>query len=435
MKKTYTRIIFTGIALMIMLLGIIPSHVKAATTNPNTPELSISFLNQDPDPAEPGNYFKVRFKVENIGLANANNVDLKIVPNYPFDLYQDSDTKTISSISARQTGSEAVYADYNLKVDEKALPGAHQIDMMYRINNGAWTKFDPITVNVKQHEVVVSLSSVSTTPESVKQGDKFNLKLNFENLANTPVKYLNVKLGLVSVLSSTTSVTVTELPFSPVSSSNEQTFELLNPGQQITAGFNLIVDSDAVSKVYKIPVTFSYNDPSNNNYTKQSYISIVVGDTPELTANIDSSEVYKTGMQGKITVKFVNKGLNDIKFLYAALNPAEDYTMLSPIQVYVGKVSSDDYQTIDYELFVKDTAKDKITLPLMLEYKDINNNEYVANVSLDVTLYSSSEAQKLGLEKQNLTFVYVIVLVLLVAGYFFYRGHRKKKKASAAANK
>jgi hypothetical protein len=201
----------------------------------------------------------------------------------------------------------------------------------------------------------------------------------------------------------------------------------VNPGQGVTASFDLVADPDAASKVYKIPVSYAYTDPSNVNYTKQNYISIMVGDTPELTSYLDSSTIYKEGTTGEVIVKFVNKGLNQIKFLYAKLMPTDDYDVLSPTSVYVGKIDSDDYETVSYKLYVKKGVKDHIDLPLTLEYKDVNNNDYSQNATLSLRIYSTDEAVKVGLESKSNLVPVLVILVLAVGGYITYRKFRKRK--------
>ncbi len=429
-KFKFSGYIFSSFVLLMLTFSILSvcltKNVKAGTGD--VPVLAISLLNQDPNPVEPGNFFKLRFKIENSGYAEAKNVQFEILPEFPISIYQDSTTKNITSISPAQLANEAVNIDFNLKVDSNALPGEHQLNIKYKVEGGYWTKIDPITISVKQHDVIVSLNSVNFTPQIAKPGDELSLKLNLQNLADTQVRYLTIKLGLVSVITTSTSVTKTELPFSPVSSTDTVIFPTLGPKQEVSAEFNLIVDPDAKSKVYKIPVTYTYTDLSNIDYSKENYISVVVGDTPDMLVNLESSKVYKSGMQGEVTVKFINKGLNDVKFLYAKLNPTDDYDLLTPTKVYVGKVDSDDYSTVQYRIYVKDTAKDKITLPLTIEYKDINNNDYTKDLVLDVKLYSTKEALKLGLENRNQTWIYILIVIIIIAAFIFFRSRKKKNK-------
>ena len=67
-------------------------------------------------------------------------------------------------------------------------------------------------------------------------------------------------------------------------------------------------------------------------------------------------------------------------------------------------------------------------MPLSVEYKDANNNEYAKEINLPLKLYSGSEAKSLGLKKGNSTVGILIVVVIVIVGFLFYRRWRKKKK-------
>ena len=131
MKRKFFAIL---VAALVVFVGALTVYTASSQTY-NSPELSITFLNQDPDPAEPGNFFKARLKIENIGLGEARNLELEILPEYPFSIYQDSTVKKVASISPRQKESEAVYAEYSLKIDGSAIPGTHEIKMNHRTDH------------------------------------------------------------------------------------------------------------------------------------------------------------------------------------------------------------------------------------------------------------------------------------------------------------
>ena len=68
--------------------------------------------------------------------------------------------------------------------------------------------------------------------------------------------------------------------------------------------------------------------------------------------------------------------LIDIKFLNVKLDKAEGYKVLSPYEVYIGNIDSDDYETADFKINVDKASKEKVILPLTIEYNDANNQEY-----------------------------------------------------------
>jgi len=129
-----------------------------------------------------------------------------------------------------------------------------------------------------------------------------------------------------------------------------------------------------------------------------------------------------------MTVKIVNKGLPDMKFVNVRLFNSSKYRIISPSEVYIGNIDSDDYETADFKLYIEKNSDKKVILPLAVEYKDANNKNYKNIVNLELPLYSSSEAKKLGLSEGNGNFKWVLLVILAAAGFFGYRYWKKKKK-------
>jgi len=83
-----------------------------------------TFVNQIPDPAEPGGLVELRWKVENFGGTEVDNLLIELLPEFPFSLLAGDDGKReIGSVHARQIGEEGVVLFYRIKVDEDAVEG------------------------------------------------------------------------------------------------------------------------------------------------------------------------------------------------------------------------------------------------------------------------------------------------------------------------
>ena len=65
-------------------------------------------------------------------------------------------------------------------------------------------------------------------------------------------------------------------------------------------------------------------------------------------------------------------------------------------------------------------------LQFILEYRDVNNNEFREEKTIQLKVYSDVEAKKLGLEKENFNWVFVILIAIVFLLIYFYR--RKKRK-------
>jgi len=382
-------------------------------------DVSITMVNHDPDPAEAGRYVTVRFKVENTGAEIAKDVVIELLPKYPFSLDPgESAVKSIGSVRSRQAGDTGVIEDYRLKVDENALEGDNEIELRYMANNEAWIKLEPFDIEVNPHDILLSIDSVDA-PKMIKPGEENKVNINLKNLALTFIKEIKVTLDLDG------------LPMATIGSTNRKIIKQIEADSEATVGFNLMAESDAESQLYKVPIEIEFFDRLGTFYTKNETVGLIVGAEPDLSVIIDDSEIYSSEGTGDVTIKFTNKGVTDIKFLNIVLKNGK-YSILSAEEVYVGNIDSDDYETADFKLKLDKIKGEDVILPLLLEYKDANNNEYSEKINLLLKLYSSSDAKAIGVKKGNSKVGIVIVLVIVVGGFFIYRRWRKKKKGQKA---
>ena len=173
-----------------------------------------------------------------------------------------------------------------------------------------------------------------------------------------------------------------------------------------------------------------YSDNLGKKYFKNSTIGIIVGAKPELSLTLDESTIYERKKAGELVIKIVNKGATDIKFASLKLMPGKDYDILSSDEVYLGNIDSDDFETADFKIYAGSPKEDRINIPLALEYKDANNNDYSTNANLALKIYSSSEAKRFGLKAGNGLVGNMVVILIVAVGLFYYLRHKKRKNKS-----
>ena len=181
--------------------------------------------------------------------------------------------------------------------------------------------------------------------------------------------------------------------------------------------------------MYKVPISLHYLDELGKGYSINATIGLTIGAVPDLSITLDDSEIFESGKAGEIVIKVVNKGLTDVKFMNIQLAESDDYRILSTDEFYLGNIDSDDFETAEYNLFIEKSRIKQVKLPLVLEYKDANNNEFKDRIELKLSLYSASEAKKFGLTTSNRFVGIFIIIIVVVAGLFYYRKYKKKKKA------
>jgi hypothetical protein len=415
------KIILFGLMIVILLSSVVYGVrvLSGLTAYPIRSHyiMKITMINQIPDPAEPGKYVDIRFKFENNGSKVAEDLVAEILPQYPFSLDPGTNAvKSLGSINPRQKGDNGVIVKFRLRVDKDALEGQSEIKLRYKTSENIWITLPEFKVNIQPYDAILLLDKVKSSPEAITPGEKASIDITFKNIAEILLKKIRVKMKLGAT------------PLAPIGSTNEKAIEKIDKKEEAKIRFDLIAEPDAKSGVYKVPVEFLYYDNLGNSYNRNSTIGLIIGSEPDLSVNIDSTTVYQKGKAGSVTIKIVNKDVNEIKFLNMKLAESEAYTIISSNMEYVGNIDSDDYETAEFKIFVKKTEEKKVILPITLEYRDANNMEFVNKVNLELPLYSTSEAKQLGLVKGNGKIGFIVIILVVGVGLFIYHRWKKRKK-------
>ena len=266
----------------------------------------------------------------------------------------------------------------------------------------------------------VSITDVSSTPTEVVPGEVVNIVIDIENIFDYDVTNLNVKLDLSGE----------NVPFAPYQSSSEKFLDELDEGDEDDFKFKLIALPSTRTGIYKIPVEISYNYEGENDTVlegqKQELISVTVNSEPELKVSLDDSVVLVKGGENVFTLKIVNSGLSDVKFLYVSVGNAAGLKFLSEKEQYIGDIDSDDFDSVDYNVVVNADASNSITLPVTLTFMDATNKEFIETANVVLKTYSLKEARELGLVKKPKVIPYLVVGVFVIG--FFVRRYLKKRK-------
>jgi len=267
----------------------------------------------------------------------------------------------------------------------------------------------------------LTITSTTSNPTEVQPGEKISLTLNIENNLNEDIDNVVVSLGLTS----TTKV----IPFAPYQSSNEYRIDEILEGDKEKARFDLISFSDSESGTYTIPVKVSYNLENGTLISNQEIglVTAIINAKPSIELSLENNALIK-GTNGKISIKIINSGMGESKFLSIKLNPINGIKMISSNKVYIGSVESNDFDSADFDVFININSLSTINLPVELTYTDSMNNQITENKIVTLTTYTQEEAIKMGLVKKNNSLLIILSLILVVIVFLFYKRSRKKKK-------
>ncbi|NOR85494.1 hypothetical protein GQ473_05240 [archaeon] len=398
---------FLGIFLLAVLL--LPfANANAATSA----TLDVSVLRYEPTPTEPGQYFDVWFKVDNTGGTVATNAVLTLVPNFPFS----TDDNPITEIGILNP-LDSTTIKYRIRVADNAIEGMSDIDVTYSANpKTSIIVSKSFEIEVRTSDAQIGINSIKTTPNEFLPGEVGAVTLVIKNLADSTLKDITVKLDLTSTLT----------PFAPIETSTLKNIKTMNGGQSNTIIYNVIATPEAVSGVYKVPVTITFKDLVGTEYTSTEIISLIVGGTPQILTNIEPETTFLSGSTGDVRANIINKGLVDIKYVTVKVNPNGNFELLSNDEVYIGNIDSDDFDSATFKLHVMSEFSGELIVPTTVSYMSANNKAFEKTHDLKMRVYSVDEAKNLGLIASGSSSTTTIIVVLVV-GFLIYRWNKKRK--------
>ncbi|MBU1111894.1 MAG: hypothetical protein ABIG93_02625 [archaeon] len=406
--------------LVITVICFLLASVFVTAAVPQSPDVGMTLMSQSPDPVEPGQIVKVKFKVENEGSETPDDVIVRVLPKYPFTIYGDDEEKNIGKLRSSSTGADSVEVTFQLKVDDDAVEAETELELEIKITEGATIKYtnNEFTIDIQTHDAVLDITGIEIDPEQVAPGDTANVKISVRNEADSLLKDIIFKLEMSDGT----------IPFAPYQSSSEKRISQLNSGYQNSLNFEIIVSPDADAGLYKIPLNISYNDEQGNSYTHEDLLAIQVGKTPVLKAYVKKTEILQAGQAGKVTLEIANSDIVNVNNLELELIESSEYQLVSPSNYfYLGDLDADDTESEEINIYVPEDLEE-VSIPIKLTYMDDNNQEYQQNFNLDLNLYSSSELKKLGLTQSSSAGYWVIIVILIIAGVGYYIYKKRKKK-------
>lgn len=392
--------ISTAIIMMAVLFATSVYALKGA-------DIKASILRYEPAPAEQGTTVDVWLQLSNAGT-KADSVAIKFAPEYPFSLpkgqEQEIDIDTIAS-------TENKVVKFIILVDQTAPNGDRNIKFLYKYGTKEqWISLEsPIKLETQNAGLVVE--DYSVTPVQVVPGQTATVELKLRNTGSIGLKNIDIGIELA------------DEKFSTIESGTKKRINRIGAGETATATFKLASDTSTEVRLYSIPVSFAYQDERNKKYTDTAKISLAVNAQPELSLTIDATKFESKKKAGTVTIKIVNKGIANLKYLTLKLLQSNDYEILSPsTETYIGNLDSDDFETTNFAI---KPMVDEPKLNMELEFKDPYNEDFKQKKQLPVKIITEKE-----LGKGNSYTTIIIILLAAASGIIYYLKFYHHKKRS-----
>lgn len=211
--------------------------------------LTINSVVTSPEDIAPGQEFSLKIELENNLGDDATDIDVSLnLLNVPFAPVKSSEV----SIDDLDDGDKEK-ASFDLIAQADAEAGTYKIplNIVYKVDNQTKNKSSlvSVTVNAKPNLVLTSESSLI-------EGQKTKLDIKLTNTGLAKAKFLTVQIGSGNY---------------DVLSAKSVYIGDLNSDDSDTASFDIFAKDTSVSI---IPVTLTYRDSANNDYTESVFVSV-----------------------------------------------------------------------------------------------------------------------------------------------------------------
>jgi hypothetical protein len=377
------KFILFAILSLILLPNIANAYVSLSSSATTTPA-SI----------EPGQNANLILSISNLGTSAAQNVKLKIRPHAFITL-----SSTIFDLQSIPSGN-SIQVVIPIVISEAATEGTTALQFTIDYNDAA----DPSGTKSQENfatifitkRTLLEITKVAYDKEMIQPGDTIKMNIELRNAGGGRIKDLSV-----SIYNAT-------LPFVPIETSS-RFLNNLDAQEMKNASFNIIINKDAKTVAYTVPVTLTYYDESNSLHSDVKYAGLKISGVPEFVISIDKTEKMYAGILGKISISISNRGTAVAQFLTAKFDSGLDVT---PKEYYIGNLDPDDSSTVSLEVNLRRISVGKYPLNMSLMYKDPYNKEFSENHVLQFEV--SSQPLEVSLTTQ-------LIIAVVILGILYWK--------------
>ncbi|MFH1642337.1 MAG: COG1361 S-layer family protein [Nanoarchaeota archaeon] len=439
MKKTIISILV--LVIFCAFSGIVLSETSSGKV------ITISLVNQDPDPAVAGDVVEIRLGVENKGGTAAENTILEFIPQYPFSAVAGEDTiKKAGTIKAQQYGADMKIIKLKLRVDRDASAGEYELKIKeYEEGKGdivSVVRSINIEVQSKESAEVIYIDKTLLIP-----GKEETLKFTINNVGSAPLRDLTFNWVNADKI------------ILPVGSDNTKYIRYIDIGESVDLQYKVIADTNVEAGLYELSIQLTYDDPLSGEEKEINTIAgIYVG------GGTDFDIAFSESSSGQTSFTIANVGSNPASSVSVMIPNQQGWRVSGTNSMIIGNLNTGDYTVASFGLqssqiasAFNQTIKDRGTIPrnisrnmqnslkVQIAYTDTMGKREVVEKEIamspqnmmsttantDAATIPAGRGQ-FGRATQQQSFFskfkwYFVILVILVAFGVSYRKYTKQK--------
>ena len=396
----------TKLTTIILLAVLFTGAAASQTANEGlSTSLEATFINSDPVPLQSGEDGDLTFKIINNGDVEAENVEVQLLDNYPFEVKPDR--KRNYSLGTLNQGQEYQIST-EVQVAEDAPDGSN--NFRAKITNGEFTRTVNIPVEVQSENIDLNLANLNTQPGQLMPDTENNvMTVEVVNNGEKTAENTVLELDLPDYFERTSSF------------SSRQALGNVAPGQVKPAEFNFDITEEAPSGLTSVEGSLSYTSgDSDSEVTEDVSFDLNLEGRPQFEITEVESDL-QTGSTGELRLTVQNTGDDESSSTRIRVLDSSDqpFTYDSSSQ-YIGTLEPNQTGTAVFEVDTESSASAKEYL-IDFEVRGVKGTEVFVEDSTVQASVSNGDS-----ESTPVVPIVAILAALCIAGFIFRDRIRKR---------
>ena len=417
---------------------------------PTAMNFSVNFRNRSKN-----TLYDVKVKL-NTALSEKDAVQLTANPkseaqkDFPFDINEANYDREFAVVNSGETispsysmaiksNTASAYYPLSYTVSYKTAPGSNvsvsdTYSFYVNIRNSSMIqvnqeKLGDFNANDRTKARLI-VSAYRTEPEQVYAGQEFKLFLTMKN-ASTSLAASNILFTLTSEKSQDAAV------FSIKDGANSFVVNSLAAGAETELAITVKANAGVDPKSYVMSINEKYDSPAFKNAEEKVDIDIPVYQTARMGFSNFSvtPESVSVGSESNAMFGINNTGKVILYNVQAVFQ--SDY--IKKATAYVGNIKPGETGNVDVMLSAVKATMDDDTIPVEIQYEDVNGNKYSEKTEINLSITEQAEEKQMDIpddmdvQEKNSSFPLppagaILAVMAVGAGIYFVKKNKGKKK-------
>ncbi len=418
-----------------------------------SPVISVTLLNQDPNPARAGDTVNLRFKIENLGGKALSSLKFEMIQSYPFSLASGSALKTFENIEGYQADENYVTMEYTIKIDKDVVQGQRQIMFRYEYDNSDMWVTVGFSVNIvnKEFAQIIYVDKAKLDP-----GKETDMKFTIHNIGNAPLQ------NMVFSWQEPNGAIL------PVYSGDTKYIKYIDIGESVELEYKVVADVNAKPGLYQLNLNLKSESMTNST---TNVISTKAG--VFIGGEADFDVAFSESSQGQTSLSISNTGNNPAQSVSVKIPSQQYYSVSGTNSAIIGNLDRGDYTIVSFQIAASSfnassrrqfqqqgMPNSTMTRPsqgnvsnygpnnlvVVIDYTDTTGDRRSVEKAVPIQFRASGIGTSFSARTANgrsvlssgfvgSTSFWVIVIILAVAGFFVFRDKARRDKTLYYLNK